>query len=292
MYTQWDARPRASDTVFKINAFFVFSFIVEELAYLLQIFGVLKGRPIDFLYTLSLQWNQNFNPITIFTHPLVHSDLVLPWALFTLLFQIMIFYFFGSELERIWGAYPFLKFFLFGILGGVVLGYLVSYLPMCKNYRYYGLAGASSAILVAYTMFWPNREILFMFFLPLKMKWFTLLIFLLLLLSGGYVALIQYSGGAIASALFLYYYASGGSSKKSLFKLDIGGNDDSLRGGFIQKWKEYKHKKKMKVKQAEINKRIEMKNKVDALLGKISKEGIESLSKKEKVFLDKASKEI
>ncbi len=122
----------------------------------------------------------------------------------------------------------------------------------------------------------------------MRMKWFIVLLFFLLAFQGGPVAFIQYSGGALAGIIFLYYYARVGgqysmytgnsSSQQSLFRIK-------------ERWQNYFRQKRLKEKQEEINRRIEIKAEVDYLLEKISKEGIRSLSSKEKKFLDHASKE-
>ena len=61
---------------------------------------------------------------------------------------------------------------------------------------------------------------------------------------------------------------------------------------FKARLEEQKKKKRLDKKRKEIERRIEMKEEVDRLLEKISREGMDSLSRKEKTFLDKASKEL
>ena len=287
MYQSWESysRPRATDNVFRILALFVASFFVQWLA---STFFYGPKANFQLASQTTLQFSQNFEIWQLFTHPFFHPSTALPWALLELLFGGLVLYFFGSELERTWGSHNFLKYFLSGILGAILFGLFVSFIPG-QSYMYYGLAGGNAAVLTAYAMFWPDRQILFMFFIPMKMKWFILILFALLALPGGGAKLVQYSGGALAGAFFLYYYARKGGgysvyAKEGLFTRTISG----LRG----RWEQHKRKHRLQAKQEEIERRIAIKTKVDHLLDKISKEGMDSLSSKEKKFLDAASKEI
>ena len=274
--------PRTTDNVFRILAVFVLSFLLQ---FLMNAFFYDNSEKNQFASQVVLQFNQNFELWQLFTHPLFHPDTRLPWSLIELFFGGLVLYFFGSELERTWGSHSFLKYFLCGILGALLFAFLLSFIPG-QMYPYYGMAGGNAALLTAYAMFWPDRKILFMFFIPMKMKWFILLLFILLAFSGGGASLIQYSGGALAGAIFLYYYARKGSigSVSSPFK--------KIASGLWERWERYKRKRRIQAKQEEINRRIAMKAKVDELLEKISKKGIKSLSSREKSFLDSASKEL
>ncbi len=57
-------------------------------------------------------------------------------------------------------------------------------------------------------------------------------------------------------------------------------------------FEEWKKRRRLVRKRREIERRIEMKDEVDRLLEKISKEGMDSLTRKEKATLDRASKEL
>ncbi len=290
MYHNWQSPsiPQATDNVFRLISFLVVSFILQWLA---SAFLYDSGGYLKLLYNLGLQFNQNFHILQLFSHPFVHESPSFLSGVINLFFTSLVLYFFGSELERTWGSHNFLKFFLFGILGAIVLGFMVSFLPE-QNFLYHGIKGGNAAVLIAYAMFWPDRKILFMFFIPMKMKWFIILLFGLLALPGGSSSLIQYSGGALAGALFLYYYARKGRNYSVYSETNFVNYKSHAFSGMRKRWDEYKHKQFMRKKQAEIDERISMKAKVDHLLDKISKRGISSLNRKEKSFLDKASQEL
>ena len=129
-----------------------------------------------------------------------------------------------------------------------------------------------------------------MFFIPMKMKWFIVLLFIFLAFPGGASALVQYSGGALAGAFFLYHYARKGRHR-SLYS-NVQAPPTSLFGSLKNRWDSYVRRRRLEAKQKEIERRIQMKAQVDALLEKISQKGMASLSRKEKTFLDHASKEL
>ena len=282
MSYQWKnySLSQVSDNVFRIIALLVLSFIIQFVA------STFFNSHLEILQTLSLQFNESFNFLQILSHPFLHASTSLPWGLIELVFISLILYFFGSELEKVWGSHNFLKFFLFGILGGMILGLSVSFISI-KNYYYFGISGGNAAIMTAYAILWPDRKMLFMFFIPMKMKWFIILIFILLAFWGKASSLIQYSGGAIAAACFLYYYARK-ANKSPIYPT---GSLKKIKLSLKEKWQNYNHKKAMHAKRVELENRIERKEEVDRLLDKISKNGINSLTRKEKKFLDIASKE-
>ena len=284
MYQNWNSyyMPRSTDNVFRIISILVVSFIVQWIASTFFYTGL---DQIKLLTKLSLQFNENFNFFQIFSHPLLHGNTKLPWGILELLFTCLVLYFFGSELERHWGRHNFLRFFYAGLLGSICFGLLFSVLPGDHNYYYYGIAGGNAALLIAYAIFWPDRQILFMFFIPLKMKWFIVILFLMLALPGGSARLIQYIGGALAGSILLYYYARRSVDNSYGISTDL----PSFWQRIKIRWQEYARKKHLRQKQNEIDKRIAIKAKVDKLLDKISKEGMKSLSRKEKQFLDEAS---
>lgn len=72
---------------------------------------------------------------------------------------------------------------------------------------------------------------------------------------------------------------AGASGKQGLFSSIL----DPIR--------EKRRKRRLEKKRKQIEQRIDMKYEVDRLLEKISKEGMSSLTRKERAFLDRASKE-
>jgi membrane associated rhomboid family serine protease len=110
---------------------------------------------------------------TLFTYAL------LPSGFMECLFDGLIFWFIGSELEMMWGQRRY-AYFLLTIVFGAALFYLVlSFLFFSQSsvfaFPLHGPAGLASAMCVAYGILFPERTMYFFFF-PLQAKWFVILL--------------------------------------------------------------------------------------------------------------------
>lgn len=272
--------------------FFIAAFLIEQLARM-------TGGSLS---NVVLQLGPQFEALQILTHFFV-SGQDLFGGLFQLLFYMMIIWGFGSELERIWGTGRFLQYFFTGLAGALILA-VVTGLTVLPGASLAGPGGGLAALMLAYAMIWPDREVLIFFVFPLKIKWLVLIIFVLILITGPVYNMLAYSGGGVAAALYLWYHAKRGQ----LFTAGPAGTgsfgnystrsssvpsaaENSQKPTLKEKIESYKKKKRLRKKQSEIERRIIMKKEVDRLLEKISAEGMDSLTRKEKAFLDEASKE-
>ena len=143
----------------------------------------------------------------IVTYAFVHSDST------HVLFNMLIVWMFGVELENRWGAVAFTKFyFICGIGAGVtVLG--VSLLPFGAAQQMYiastiGASGACYGLLMAWALLFPTRQILLFFLFPVQAR-IAVLIFGALAFfsglgsSGGTVAHFAHLGGLVVGYLYL-----------------------------------------------------------------------------------------
>lgn len=96
--------------------------------------------------------------------------------------------------------------------------------------------------------------------------------------AGDNIAYNAHIGGMLFGFLYLYFI--------------ILRNKAYVPEGFQGKVQDYFKQRRLKKKQDVIDRRISINNTVDQLLAKISREGISSLSKEEKEFLKRASKEL
>lgn len=203
----------------------------------------------------------------LMTYMVLHGDFI------HILLNMLILWMFGCEVERNWGTYDFLKYYLIcGVGAGVfhILFNLTSEIPVV------GASGAIYGILLAFAMLFPDRPIImFPFFISLKAKYWAMIfaaIALIFGLVGGQngVAHFAHLGGMMVG--FVYLKLSG---KTSLFGMD-----------FIKRkkgdWEFHKI----------INKRrklLELRQTIDIILDKINEVGYENLSEKEKRILKSAS---
>jgi membrane associated rhomboid family serine protease len=87
-----------------------------------------------------------------------------------IVFNMLGIYFFGRELEFLWGRQRFIVFYL----ASGMLAFLVTYLVnIHAGYPTLGASGAVLALLGAFATLFPDRQIILYVF-PIKVKWFAL----------------------------------------------------------------------------------------------------------------------
>jgi len=135
---------------------------LNGLAYLL-----LYARP-------DLRWELDLDPAAVARGEVwrVVTFLFLPWqsggGLGILLTAIALWFLYtvGSALEAQWGSFRFDVYYLLGAIGTLAASFLVG--SLTNEY-------VNLSLLLAFATEFPDYEILFMFVLPLKMKWVGLL---------------------------------------------------------------------------------------------------------------------
>lgn len=278
--------------------------LLFSLAYAAEMLAVLAAGADPSLLILSV--GQNFQPLSLITHFFVSGSAGFS-GLMQLFFSLLIIWSFGSELDQLWGTRNFYSYFfasqlaasLFTVGLGVVLG-----IPFVAA----GIGAGLSALMLAYAVLWPNRQALFFFVIPMRMKWIVFIFFVLLLVgSWSWNHIVLHLSGVVFGGFLLFLKARTGR----LYRAEVGGPYSySTRSSSQQQWasmqtsrkglvegvkdkvEEWKKRRRLERKRREIDRRIEMKDEVDRLLEKISKDGMNSLSRKEKAFLDRASREL
>jgi hypothetical protein len=199
---------------------------------------------------------------------------------FHLLFNMFVLWMFGSEIEGMWGSREFMRFYFFTGVGAGVLTVLTDWGSTVPTI---GASGAIYGLLVAFAMLFPNRLIYLYFLFPIKAKHLVILFAIVELFASQ-----RYSESGIANfahlggMLFGYVYIRGHDGFRSFFdrasgalrrrKLQIRIVDDEappLRRPFEDEDEE---------------------DEIDAVLDKISREGIDSLTEEEKEILNRASR--
>src|SRR3954462_8007337 len=99
-------------------------------------------------------------------------------GIFHILFNMLALWMFGAELERIWGSRYFLKFYFVTGIGAAVLTVLFSLLPFGASQQLYnsiviGASGAIYGLLLAYALYFPDRQIWYLVF-PIPARIFVL----------------------------------------------------------------------------------------------------------------------
>lgn len=134
-------------------------------------------------------------------------------GLFHLLFNMLVLWMFGVDLERRWGTRFFARFYFVSGVGAAATTLLLSLLPFEFSQEMYasGTVGASGAIyglLVAFAMMYPDRPILVFLLFPLPARVAVILFGAIALYSSvsearGGVAHAAHLGGLIAGYLYL-----------------------------------------------------------------------------------------
>ena len=131
--------------------------------------------------------------------------LFLHGGFFHLIFNLFALWMFGSELERTWGPRRFLNYFFITGIGAAAFDVLLQ--PSAITLTI-GNSGAIYGVLLAYGILFPNRPILLWLLIPVKAKWFVLVMGLIEFTSsfsnpGSTVSHIAHLGGMLVGFLYL-----------------------------------------------------------------------------------------
>jgi len=234
-------------------------------------------------------------PWTLITHMFAHYEF---WHI---RFNMLWLYWFGRILRDFAGNHRlFPIYFLGGIAGAFLL--IISYnlfpvlQPALPHVRALGASAGVLAIITATATLMPNYTIYLLFLGPVKIKWIALVMVVIDLLSitgsntGGHIAHI---GGAIFGFVFIKQLQQGQDWSRPFNNFT-----DLLREAFVPGQKprvvhrsDPGRSSKRRKKEGQKPKDTSKQERIDAILDKISRSGYDSLSKEEKDFLFKASRE-
>lgn len=137
-----------------------------------------------------------------------------------ILFNMLLLWWLGSELEERWGSRFFLIYYMVcGIGAGLIYTILLTFYQLIVgssgtwNVPVVGASGAVFGLLLAYGIIFGERIIHFMMIFPMKAKYFVMIlagIELVTMLNSGAgsenVANLAHLGGLVAGYLFLFFY--------------------------------------------------------------------------------------
>ena len=129
-----------------------------------------------------------------------------------ILFNMLILWMFGVQLERLWGSRFFLRFYFVAGLGAAIVTVAVSLLPFSFSAATYatitiGASGAIYGLLMAFALSYPETPILMFFLFPVPAKYFVMILGAIAFIStpryGDGVGHITHLGGLLAGYLYL-----------------------------------------------------------------------------------------
>lgn len=222
---------------------------------------------IDLTRTLGLVPSAVVNKFSLWqfvTSMFLHEDVL------HIVINLVILYLFGRELEVVLGRFAFcVLFFASGIYGG--LGYVLwQYAAGAESTPCIGASGAVFGIMMAYACHWPNRPVMFFLVIPMR-AWTAVMIFIgieLLYAIGNFqtgIANAAHLAGALTAFLMVKF------------------------GGPLDDWLD---RREAAAARRKFLRNFERKRRVDEILGKISREGMPSLTKEERRFLEKTSRDM
>lgn len=198
------------------GSIFVITYLLAALAdiYVVAWLGL---RPYDVTHSLRI-WQLG-------TYMFLHG------GFFHILFNMFALWMFGSDLEKSWGSDKFLFYYFLTGIGAGLCDVLVH--PSADSVTI-GASGAVYGLLLAFGMTYPDRPILIYFVIPIKAKYFVMIIGGIAFLSavgssGSGISHIAHLGGMI----FGYLYLRGGT----LFRTRLR----------YHEWREARRRKKFKV---------------------------------------------
>jgi membrane associated rhomboid family serine protease len=188
-----------------------------------------------------------------------------------ILFNMLFLWMMGSEIERLWGSREFLKYYM---LTGVGAGLVNVIVQPRSSIPTIGASGAIFGLIIAFAMAFPNREILLYFLIKIKAKYFAVLVGLLELLAlflmpSAPIARFAHLGGLVIGYVYLRRQRLGRplKSKLSAWQRDLA----------------------EAAERREEERRAGIQDEIDRILDKINKQGISSLSDRERKFLEDQS---
>ena len=265
--------PRAVKTLLITNvSIFVFtSFMVTWKGLFFNLFGL-----VPYLVNHRLMVWQ------IFTYMFFHADIA------HVLMNMFVLWMFGTELEHNWGFRDFLKYYFVCGIGGGVLVWFTSFLGLSNPLiPTIGASGAVFGILVAFGLMWPDRLIYFWGIFPMKALHLVLLfgaidLFSGLSSTGGNIAVFAHVGGGVTGFIYLKYGWRIMIHLESFIKRIKRRKFKVTQGGAFRS-------KSSDIRDHNDTAHPDIDEEVDRILDKITREGKDSLTAREKNILDRAS---
>ncbi|MCX7018898.1 MAG: rhomboid family intramembrane serine protease [bacterium] len=123
-----------------------------------------------------------------------------------LLFNLLALWMFGTRLEMTWGSDRFLRFVIVVSAGAVATHMIVTLFTGQINVPIIGISGVVYGILLVYAMYYPDEMVFFYFLIPIKVKYFVVILGALAFLSSlgpqTGVAHMTHLGGLLFGYLF------------------------------------------------------------------------------------------
>ena len=262
---------------------FGIAFVVGELLGLhLNIPGLGYGNIRDFIAGLGMYVpTAPLQAWRYVTYMFVHIDF---WHF---LFNMLMLWMFGSEVAEMMGSKHFTGMYFFCGIFAAVFSLIMCVLGLSYN-PIIGASGALMGIFVAYYKFFPDRMLLMFFFFPMRIKyamWFMVAIDVFMAPSGDGVAHLAHLGGVVGGFIYMYLY---NNTFKSLSRRK-GPKVRVEEGG--RSYETPRSRTSSEPIEGEVFD-MDENRRMDEILKKVNREGLNSLTDSERQFLLKAGDRI
>jgi len=124
---------------------------------------------------------------------------------FHILFNMLVLWMFGGDLEQLWGLKKFLRYYFLTGVGAGFCSYIIAPLSLTATV---GASGAIFGLLLAYGVLFADRIIYLYFLFPIKAKYFVMImgaleLFAAVSASGSGISNTAHLGGMIFGYLYL-----------------------------------------------------------------------------------------
>jgi membrane associated rhomboid family serine protease len=201
-----------------------------------------NGRIVTTLYlylgmTPELFW-QHLTLWMPFTYMFLHG------GFYHILFNMFALWMFGGDVENVFGTRQFVVFYFFcGVGAGLSVAVIQPLLsPEMGMVPTVGASGAIYGVILAFGLFFPERVIYLNFLIPIKAKWFVLIVGGMVFLSsladsGGGISHLAHLGGLVFGFLFIkrrkiWAALRGSGGKRRRPHIRIVGDKESIRRMF------------------------------------------------------------
>jgi len=213
------------------------------------------------------------------------------------LFNMLMLWMFGSEVADMMGSKHFMGMYFFCGIFAAVFSMVMYWLGMTNN-PIIGASGALMGVFVAYYKFFPDRMILMFFVIPMRIKhamWVMIALDVLFANSGDAIAHFAHLGGVVAGFLYMAVYQNGPkvlyhSPLSGFFRL-FSSHPENYSHGSSSRSRSYNSNEEPEVLEGEVFYMNEQKR-MDDILKKVEREGLQSLTESEREFLLKAGDRI
>ena len=266
----------AEKIIFLNIIFFLIPYLINTLLFLFNI----NSKSYIELFLLSPELNNLIiKPWTLVTYSFIHD------GFFHLFWNMLLLYYISRMILNLFSSSTFINIYFLGvIIGGIFFLLSYSFFPVFKG-DFSSMGGSSAGVMAAIIFmcaYSPENEIR-LFFFNIKLKYIGVLFFVFDIIqipygnAGGHIAHI---GGAILGFFYARNLINGrdiGSGFENLWKFFLKKRRKKATNKFLRDINKINNKPEKSYKQKSI----------DAILDKISKSGYESLSDKEKDFLNR-----